>query len=115
MYRNLFFAALALLSSCTSKQHNIPDGIIPSDTMVVIMADMHIADAIAETKAQGGENEKNLSTKYQDRILAQHKITAEQFKQSFDFYENTPDLMNAIYDQVLVEVSKREAALSKGE
>jgi hypothetical protein len=83
------------------------------EKMKMIMADIHIADAVAETKAQGGVNEKNLTAEYYAAVFKNNGTTREDFLKSYRFYEDNPVLMNKLYDSVLIEISRREAAVGK--
>lgn len=81
--------------------------------MTMVLADMHITDAVAATKAQGGMDEKLLTEEYYLQVYKNYGITKEQFLNSYHFYESSPKLLNKLYDQVLGEMSKREAAVGK--
>ena len=78
-----------------------------------ILIDMHISDAVAEIKTMGDINEKRLSQQYYLQIYKNHGITKEEFLKSYLFYENNPVLLNKIYDDILGEMSKREAKINK--
>ena len=47
------------------------------------------------------------------RIYKNRGITAQQFKDSYKYYEDHPELLDNIYVQVITELSKREALLNK--
>lgn len=74
---------------------------------------MHIADAVAETKAQKGENEKELSNQYMKQVFINHGATKEEFTKSIKFYEAHPVLLNKMYDDILNGLSKREETEGK--
>lgn len=77
------------------------------------MVDIHIADALAQTKAQSGGNEKELTESYYQVIFKKFNITDEQFRRSYKYYEAHPDWTNRIYDGVMTDLSKKEAEESK--
>jgi hypothetical protein len=104
---------LVLLVGCKEELPKVPVEIISMDSMTLIMADIHIADALAETKAQGGENEKELSQKYYEKIFSSHHISKEDYTKSFQYYEHNPVLLNKMYDDVLNTLSKREEEIGK--
>lgn len=78
-----------------------------------ILIDMHISDAVAEVKTLGDINEKRLSQQYYVQIFKNYGVTKEEFLKSYLFYENNPILLNQIYDDILGEISKREAKINK--
>ncbi len=91
----------------------LPSDILPPETMVQILADVHMADAVAETKAQAGMNEEQLTKGYYGMIYKTRGITAEQFHSSMKYYDSEPLWVNKIYDDVQQELSKREANISQ--
>ncbi len=85
---------LVALFSCKPTLPTPPSHIIPMNKMRLVLADMHIAEAVAETKAQVGANEKNLVQEYDEQIFKNHAITREDFSRSFKWYEENPVLLN---------------------
>lgn len=106
----LFFLVLA---ACKSDMPSMPSDVLPIDKMKVILADMQIADAVAETKVQGGANEAVLTQEYYSRIYQLHHVTQEDFTKSMKFYEQHPEWLNKLYEEILTELSKRSADVSK--
>ncbi len=109
----IFYALLISLSSCKPEYREVPADIIPMDKMALILADVHLADAVAEFEAQKGGNEMNLSLANYDQIFKNNNITRQDYIKSHLFYEENPKLLNKIYDDVVVEMSKREERVSK--
>ena len=64
--KRIILGLFILLSACKSEFPDVPKGIIPMDKMELILADMHITDAVAETRAQMGMNEKLLAQEFHD-------------------------------------------------
>jgi hypothetical protein len=90
----------------------IPRDIIPPEKMHLIMSDMLIADALSETRALGSVNEKLYTEQYYATIYKNYGITRADFVKSYHFYEDNPVVMNKLYDDILGEISKREALIS---
>ena len=81
--------------------------------MKMVLVDMHIADAVAQNKAQGGVNEKQLTREYYATIYKNNGVKEEDFLKSYHFYEQSPPLLNKLYEDVLTEMSKIEAKETK--
>jgi len=112
--RLLVVFALLLFAGCKQKFPKIPSDIIPISKMENILIDMHISDAVAETKTMGGgKAEMRLSGQYYMQIYKNYGITSEDFLKSYKFYQNNPVLLNQLYDNILSEMSKREAKINK--
>lgn len=114
MKRLIAFCFIAmLLQACKPELPEVPADVMPMEQMKLVLADIHMADALAETKAQGGANERDLSQQYLTQILKNRGITLPEFKHSYDFYQNTPVLNDLLYEEVLTELSTRNAHVSK--
>ena len=105
---------LLFVAGCKEKFPKVPSDIIPIGKMENILIDMHISDAVAETKTMGsGKTEMKLSEQYYMQIYKNYGITKEDFLKSYTFYQDNPVLLNQLYDNVLSEMSKREAQINK--
>lgn len=114
MKRLIAFCFIAMcLQACKPELPEIPADVMPMEQMKVILADIHMADALAETKAQGGGNERDLSQQYLVQILKNRKVSMQEFKHSYDYYQSLPVLNNLLYEEVLTELSTRNAHVSK--
>ncbi len=111
--KHLIPVLLLFFISCKHELQRIPDDVIHPEKMTHILTDMHMADAVAETKAQTGADERSLTLKYHAQIFKNYSVTHEEFVKSQKFYEDNPVLLNKIYDNVLQELSRRSAAVNK--
>jgi hypothetical protein len=101
-----------LLTGCTSATVEIPENIIPADSMVTIMADLHVAEA---TMMNAGGYNRDMKSAYITNVLSKSGIDKNRFQKSFDFYSSNPSLFADIYENVVVEISKRQAELKKND
>jgi hypothetical protein len=47
------------------------------------------------------------------QIYKNHGITRAEFLKSYHYYETQPELMDKLYEELLSELSRRQAQLSK--
>lgn len=107
----VLFCCLGIYSSCSKSAIKIPADIIPKDSMVFIMMDVHIAEAGVKTLSA---DSTMINTKtYYNFIYKKHHITEEQFQKSLRFYTYNPELLQEIYIKMTEEMSKKEAEVSK--
>lgn len=100
---------LSILISCSEKKEGISSAIIAEDKMAEILTDIHIAEAYVSYKnLQADFLKQNISNAYH-LIFKNYQISEEQFEESFDYYSKNPDKMVKVYDQVLINLSKKEA------
>ncbi len=93
----LYVLLLILLSGCGMR----PWGILSHDEMVVVLLDVHVAEAamkIVDSSAKRIEKQE-----YYNTVFEKYNITKEQFDKSLDWYARHPKLLVAIYDDLKKE------------
>lgn len=101
---------LVLLNSCKENESvDIPAGVFPPDSMALIMADIHITEAILQQKGYQPELLDYKSALIQ-KTLRKNNASPERFNRSYEYYLSVPETFSVIYDQVISEISQREAA-----
>lgn len=104
---------LITLFACRPEKPNIPAQVLQPPQMAAILADIHVADALAETKAQHGASEEMVTKTMYQSVYALHNTTHEQFVNSYRFYESNPAWLDQIYDDVLIRISKLQVNSDK--
>ncbi len=100
--RLLTILLLIYITGCKSN-HAIPDGVLPQKKMEMVLwdlmrADQFLADYVLNRDTNLDKTTESL--KYYQKIFAIHKISKEQFQQSFSFYRSQPVLLKAIMDSI---------------
>lgn len=113
MKRLLFGILLCLLSGCRQGVDKIPANAIPEEKMVMIMADLQIADALVDNRSAPMTTNVPLTNALYKQILHNYGVQPGQFKLTYKYYENHPELMDQLYVQVITEISKKQAVLTK--
>lgn len=101
----------ALFFSCKGGEDNVkvPAGIIPPDTLVLVLTDFHLAEAaLAEKKVQQ-QNTVAYSSLYYALLFQKYAISYHRFNASMEFYSAHPKLYRETYDKVLEELSRLQA------
>jgi hypothetical protein len=113
-HSNLFYGCLLFisLSACTKNSTDIPSDIIPKDSMVYIMMDVHLAEAAVKTAAADTNYKLNIRT-YYDHIYKKYNTTDSNFNKSLKFYTDNPELLEQIYQKIAEEMSRKEAEVFK--
>ena len=108
--RRLFFVfSFLLFFSCNTHNH-IPSDVIKPPAMQAIMWDMIRADNLAEER-EGRDTLLNLNSenlKLVNEVFAIHKVKKSDFDRSLLFYQNNPDLLNAILDSIKVQEARKK-------
>lgn len=109
----VFFAFAAFFGGCINHDVPLPKGYLNHSQMVPIMVDMHLIEGARSGKLVLGDT--NRLPDYYSKIYIKHNTTQEQFKTSLDWYTKNPEKLKLIYEDLIVELSKKEAEIrSKG-
>lgn len=84
-----------------------PDWLLERDSMVIVMTDIHILEGARVGEKSIGD-ERPISAHY-NKLWEKHQLTAARYDSNFAFYTKRPKLMDAIYEEVLENLSKIEA------
>jgi hypothetical protein len=113
-YVLLLLAAL-LLFSCTTKQQIKGREFIPRDTLINVLKDMHLIDGITnDVKYYRSINPQD-SVDIYGPIFKKYSITRERYEHTMEAYSRYPELLDAVYDDVLMELNIMQDDLSKEE
>ena len=97
-----------LFVSCTPTPE-APAGTIPKDTMIALLADVHIAESRILLSGEFVNNQQAKSA-YIQHVLAKFNIDNTRFNQSFSYYTSQPDEFEQMYEKVMEEISKKQAS-----
>lgn len=108
--KKIFFL-LCVFVSCNSSENEDAgsEHALPKQKMVEILTDIHIAEAAIKVNAVPVDSIDDYLEKYYDEIYALHKTNKEEFKRSFRFYSGIPVVLDSIYEEVLISLSKKQA------
>jgi hypothetical protein len=111
MKKLLIFLSIILLVWACHKGKTRRDYIVPRDTLVSVLVDLHIADGIAITDADYKNHISKVYEKYYESVFSKHKITRAQFDSTMVYYTGRMEDLDKIYEDVMSELSVREGQL----
>lgn len=98
---------LSILFVASCNNEIIPGNeIIPKDTMAMVIADIHIADATLNV-IMNSEKFKEVDGYYKS-VLDLHNISRARFDTSIAYYTNKPEVFSVIYEDVMFIISQKE-------
>jgi hypothetical protein len=110
-------AAIALLlsvfSSCTYMGDEKPKNVLSKDTMAVVLADVHMAEALLFVRNIYGDQGNQTVGSHYEYIYKIHHITRQQWEISYKYYSEHPAELSKIYDEVLNILNKKEVEAAK--
>ena len=100
--------------SCGGQKTEIPQDILSKNSFIGLLKDIHLAEAKFELhKTKGVENAKNKLAHNYSAIYETHKITADDFNKTLDYYSQHPEQLEKIYTRVLEQLTKDRAILDQ--
>ena len=93
-----------LLYAGCSEKDKIPSGVIGREEMEKILWDMMLADQYAANyiiKDSAKVNVKMETLKLYEEVFRLHKVSRDEFRKSFQFYQERPDITRVIFDSLL--------------
>ncbi len=100
-----------ILAGCGRNGDSEPKGLIPVDSMALILADIHIVEAMGNYPSMIDSVEIDFNQYYLD-VLKKHGVNAVRYDSSYSYYVRSSKKMDEIYERVLSELSARENAPS---
>jgi hypothetical protein len=115
MKQSLFLILVCMvLIACNQTNDNRPKLFLDVEKMKFILMEVHLSDAIAEQQANGNRGvEAMLAQKGLTQILKNNQLTQAQLDSNLSYYQLRPVELNKIYEQILADLSKRQAEMSK--
>ena len=98
---------IIILFSCSAGSPTIPKDTLSINEMSSILSDLHLVQLSMNDRLRG--EERNVTTnEYLAAILEKHHTTKKVFLNSLKFYSQYPDMLNEVYDSVIVQLSRKE-------
>lgn len=96
---------ILLIQSCEERKQN--DAVIPYDKMVIVMADVQMAESYEKLGRQNGIRNPALLDSLYQLIYLQHNVSAEKLDTSLKFYSKQ-EYFSEMLEDVIATVDKYE-------
>ncbi|MFM7217038.1 MAG: DUF4296 domain-containing protein [Bacteroidota bacterium] len=108
MTRTIFNLAVLSVSllGCKERDESYPVQAIPKDSLVDILADLHLLRA----EAQQLSSIDPASAKADSTAWTSHGWSGSDFTVTMGWFERHPEALSEIYEEVINELSRREEA-----
>lgn len=111
-----FFAFAMLACQETSPVADVdPNSLIERESFVQVLTEIQLLETARKQKMVKGKDPIKAVTQQYKLIFDKFQVTQEQFETTHAYYYKQPDEMVKLYDEVIAEITKREAALKPGE
>lgn len=100
-----------LVSACSNPNAKQPKNILPETSFKNLLKEIHLTEAAFKI-----ENKNLLKTKLKDccsGLYRKYNISAEDFKNTIDFYSKNTETLEKIYSDILEELNKERSKLDQ--
>jgi len=105
---------LIFIFACSKPEVKIPEDVIPRDSMIVVLADIHLIEATIQLKGLGRNDTLKEEAYGRYRyVFNKHKVTTSQFRKSLEYYRSEPEFFQKMYDEVITRLSVEQAKSNK--
>lgn len=111
IYKTLFFSVLVVLTAC--KSNSVPSDVLPPETMVPVLVDLHIVDGGLYNVSQAPDSMYKYGMGNYKQVFKKHHVDSLAFKKSFKYYTTNPKLMTEIYNDVVKTLQAKFDSVDK--
>lgn len=105
VYGLLIALAFTQFYSCSQKKEIKGSEYIPRDVLVDIIRDMHLMDGITNDMKYYRMFNPGDSIDMYSSIFEKYDVDREMYQRTVDEYSQYPELLNKVYDDVLMELN----------
>jgi hypothetical protein len=98
-----------LLAACSKEQ--APAGILPEEEMAPLLCDMQIAYAGIDHTIPNPRDRNKKYDEMNQAILKKHGYAKEEFYKSYQWYQERPEIMDSLFQQVIRLLEKEMEAV----
>jgi len=107
------FGVLLFYTCSLPDKNNLPNHIIDKDKMEKVIYDMHMAEGLVALKPMNVDSNTKHVLAFYKSIYTKHKITEADFKESIVYYSQNPELLDSVYESLIIRLTEFESAISK--
>ena len=83
--------------------------VLPSDSMVVLITDLQLADGAVNILAKQGKPKTEYASAFTQQVLEKHNVSEESFTESLRYYSFHIEKMDKIYEEVINRLGTLES------
>lgn len=114
MRKGLLLILTLLTFACSKPEVVVPQEVIPRDSMISLLCDLHLAEASIQLRNAGAGDSARAETYARYRyVFSVHQVDRERVKNSMIFYRSHPEFFHKMYKEVIAKLSERQAKEQK--
>jgi len=88
-----------------------PDLFLTENQMVRLFVDAQLTEGALTLKRNKGNIIKEIKNAYYEKVFINNGVTEKVFEENIAYYNQFPEQMEKIYDEVLAELSKKQSIM----
>jgi len=111
MKKFLILVLVTVCMSCSDEEgaQRMPDGILTKQEMVELLVDIQLIEGgIIIRKLDEKKFGEEINAYYQ-KAFKKHGLTKETFEYNMRYYTDNPEILDAVYEEVINEISRQQA------
>ena len=101
----LLLFSLLLITTCMKKDSITGKQYVPKEVLVDVLTEIHLVDGITEDRKYYRKYNFNDSIDLMTPVFEKHNITREQFDSTIAEYSRYPELLDKVYDEVIMKLN----------
>ncbi|GAB3747950.1 DUF4296 domain-containing protein [Spirosoma pomorum] len=106
----LFIALLGvwLMKACSGVDDTKPDNLLPEETMVNVLTDIHLAEArVGQMGLRSQDSSNIVYMRLEKQIFQKYKLDTARYNASYRYYSTHPREMEAVYKVITARLQKK--------
>lgn len=100
---------ILFLSACSDGGGKKSEYVLPEEKMISVLVDLHMAESEKQLAGSDFADTSRTDTISFYKIFTKNKITKQEYDSSMQYYSKRPEMLDAIYDEVINELSRMQA------
>jgi len=116
--RIFFILLLPMFFSCYHENQAeviVPEHLLSEDEMVLIITDVQLVEGALVYRRTRRIEQQDFRESAYEQVFSNYGITAKILNENINYYNNDPENMELIYEQVLAKLSRMEGELTEEE
>jgi hypothetical protein len=97
-----------LLQACSAVDDTKPENLLPEETMVSILTDIHLTEArVMQMGLRSVDSSNIVYNRLEKQIFRKYKLDTAQYNASYRYYSTHPREMEAVYKEITGRLQKK--------
>jgi hypothetical protein len=96
-----------LLQACSAVDDTKPENLLPEETMVNVLTDIHLTEArVGQMGLRSIDSSNIVYNRLEKQIFRKYKLDTAQYNASYRYYSTHPREMEAVYKEITGRLQK---------